>query len=273
MFDDFVERGGNAFDTAYVYRSGQSERLLGQWVGSRGVRDEVYVLDKGAHTPNCYPAAMRRELCESLDRLQMDSVDLYLLHRDNPDVPAGEFIDALNDEKRAGRIGAFGASNWGLERLKAAQQYARENGLEGFSAVSNNFSLAEMIEPVWEGCLSAREPDFARWLEESGLPLVAWSSQARGFFTDRSGPEKRDDPELVRCWYSEENFERKRRAEELARKKGVLPINVALAFVLAQPFAAFAVIGPRTLYETHTSLPALDVELTGDELAWLDLRE
>ena len=99
---------------------------------------------------------------------------------------------------------------------------------------------------------------------------MAWSSQARGFFV-RAHPNDRTDPELVRCWYSEENFLRLERTKELARKHGVLPVNIALAYVLSQPFPTFALIGPRTLAETRTSLPALDVELSPDELRWLNL--
>jgi len=100
--------------------------------------------------------------------------------------------------------------------------------------------------------------------------LLAWSSQARGFFTDRAGPEKHEDEELVRCWYSAANFARRARAYELAAKKRVEPINIALAYVLAQPFPTFALIGPRTLAETTSSFRALEVELTAEEVGWLE---
>jgi len=273
MFDDFFERGGTAFDTAYVYGDGRNERLLGQWVKLRGVREDVVILDKGAHTPHCNPQDLTRQLFESLDRLQTDYVDIYMLHRDNPEVPVGEFVDVLNEHKAAGRIRAFGGSNWTPERIDAANRYAEEKGLSGFAALSNNFSLAEMIEPPWDGCISASDADTRQWLEQRQMPLVAWSSQARGFFTERSAPELTADPELVRCWYSEANFERKKRAMELAERKGVLAINIALAYVLCQPFPTFAIIGPRTLHETVTSLPALKIELTPEEIAWLNLED
>jgi len=109
------------------------------------------------------------------------------------------------------------------------------------------------------------------WHERTQIPVLAWSSQARGFFTDRAHPDKREDEELVRCWYSEDNFQRRERAIELARKKGVLPINIALAYVLAQPFPVFALIGPRTIDETRTTMPALDISLTPAEVRWLNL--
>jgi aryl-alcohol dehydrogenase-like predicted oxidoreductase len=196
-----------------------------------------------------------------------------MMHRDNPEVPVGEFVDVLNEHKAAGRIRAFGGSNWRIERIDEANAYAAEKGLTGFCALSNNFSLAEMLQAPWEGCLTASDSASRRWLEKTRLPLIAWSSQARGFFTDRSDPDDLSDDELVRCWYSDDNFRRKARAAELAAKKGVLPINVALAYVLCQPLPTFAIIGPRTLHETATSLRALEVDLSPEDLAWLNLED
>ncbi|HET8628680.1 MAG TPA: aldo/keto reductase [Thermomicrobiales bacterium] len=273
MFDDFFERGGNCFDTAYIYGQGRCERLLGQWIRNRGVRESVVILDKGAHTPHCNPAALTRQLLESLERLGTDYVDIYMLHRDNPEIPVGEFIEVLNEHRCAGRVRVFGASNWSLSRVEEANAYARARGLSGFAAVSNNFSLARMIEPPWAGCVSASDPASRAWFTETQTPLLPWSSQARGFFTGRARPDDRSDPELVRCWYSDDNFARLARAEELAKKYGVLPVTVALAYVLRQPFPTFPLIGPRALAETRTSFPALDVELPPEEVRWLNLEE
>ena len=270
MFDDFFERGGNCFDTAYVYSSGVCERNLGHWIKNRNIREEVVILDKGAHTPFCNPTDLTKQLLESLERLQTDYVDLYMLHRDNPDIPVDEFIDVLNEHKRAGRVHAFGGSNWTIQRIQAANDYAASKGLTGLGAVSNNFSLARMVNPVWPGCVSSSDPESRAWFIKTQIPLVAWSSQGRGFFV-RGAPDDHSDEELMRCWYSEDNFRRLERTKELANKRGVLPINVALTYVLSQPFPTFALIGPRTLAETHSTFPALDVELSPDELEWLNL--
>ena len=105
------------------------------------------------------------------------------------------------------------------------------------------------------------------------MPLFAWSSQASGFFTDRGRNGPKSDPWLVRCWYSDENWKRRERALELARKKGVEATNIAAAYVLHQPFPTFALIGPRQLGETVSSLEALSVELTTREMNWLDLKD
>ncbi len=270
MLDDFFGRGGNCFDTAYIYGGGAPERFLGQWIAARGVREQVVVIGKGAHTPNCYPEALSSQLLETLERLQTDAVDLYLMHRDNTEVPVGEFVECLNEHLRAGRLRAFGGSNWTLARVTAANEYAQTHGLAGMAAVSNNFSLARMLDPVWAGCISASDAESKAWFTRTQLPLFSWSSQARGFFTDRAGPHKRDNEELVRCWYDEENFARRDRAIALAERKRVEPINIALAYVLTQPFPTFALVGPRTPAEIESSFRGLGVSLSAEEVGWLE---
>ncbi|MBA2482647.1 MAG: aldo/keto reductase [Planctomycetes bacterium] len=270
MFDDFFERGGNCFDTAHVYGPVR-EKLLGQWVANRGVREQVAIIVKGAHTPNCNPKDLDAQLERSLGHLQTAYADIYMMHRDNLDIPVSEFVDCLNRHITAGRVRAYGGSNWSVERVDQANAYAAAKGLIGFSVLSNNFSLARMVEAPWGGCIAASDPASRTWLSTHDVALLSWSSQARGFFTERAHPSIRSDEELVRCWYSDDNFERKRRVEELARTLGVLPINVALAYVLCQPFATYALIGPRLLSETRTTWPALGIELTPGQVRWLNL--
>lgn len=286
MFDHYFEYGGNTFDTAHIYGGGRMEQYLGAWMNHRGVREDVVVIGKGAHTPANFPDRVAGQLDTSLQRLQTDYVDLYFLHRDNEDVPVEEWLDALNKEQEAGRIRAFGASNWSLARVQEANALAAQRGLTPFAAVSNNFSLARMVEPVWSGCVAASTIPWREWLEAERMPLFPWSSQARGFFTPRFdavraqtssnvaahfGNQPSDD-EMRRCWFADDNFQRRARALELAQRRGVAPINIALAYVLNQPFPCFALIGPRTMAETRSSLAALSIELSAAELAWLDLR-
>ncbi len=270
LYDDYIERGGNAFDTAYIYGGGKSERILGSWIARRGIRDQVILATKGAHPPFCTPEWMTRQLVDSLERLQTDHVDLYMLHRDNIEVPVGEFIEALNEHQRAGRIGIFGASNWNLTRVDAANSYARERGLNGFSAISNQFSLARLLEPPWEGTVSSSDPNSRLWLTRTGLPLLPWSSQASGFFA-RANPDDRSDPNLVRCWYSEDNFERLARARTLATRHGVSPIQISLAYVLNQTHPILPLIGPLSLPELRSSCDAVFIRLSPRELNWLNL--
>lgn len=271
MWDDYFERGGNTFDTAWLYGDGLQEKLLGQWMKNRGLRDQLVVIGKGGHPPHCTPEGITKQLLKSLERLQTDRVDVYLMHRDNPDIPVGEFVDMLNGHVRAGRIGIFGGSNWGVARTQAANDYARRKGLKGFGAISNNFSLARMVTPVWGGCVASSDPSSRAWFEKTQMPLFAWSSQARGFFTERAGRDKTTDAELVRSWYADDNFARRERAMQLAAELGVSPIAIAAAYVLHQPFPTFALIGPRTIAETVGSLECTRVVLSPEQVAWLNL--
>ena len=273
MLDDFFEQGGNCLDTAYIYSGGASEKTLGRWINERGIRERVVLLDKGAHTPDCNPQALVGQLQESLARLQTAYVDIYMLHRDNPDIQVGEFMTALNEQKRAGYIRVFGASNWTLERIEEANAWATKHGMSGFSAISNNFSLARMVHPVWEGSLSSSDERSRAWFTRHQMPLMAWSSQAQGFFAGRADPHNRSDAEFVHCWYSEDNFRRLERVNALAKERGLLPLAIALAYVLCQPFPTFPLIGPQLLSETRTSLQALDIELTPEEVRWLNLED
>ncbi|GAA4776100.1 aldo/keto reductase [Microbacterium gilvum] len=272
MFDNYVEQGGNVFDTAYIYGGGELERRLGRWIANRGIREDVVVITKGGHTPHCDPESVSRQLLESLERQGTDYADIYMLHRDDPSIPVGEFVDVLDEHARAGRIRVFGGSNWSPERIDEANAYARANGRQGFSVVSDHFGLAEAYDVPWEGCVHVTDAASKRWLEERQIPLLPWSSQARGFFTGRARPDDTSDAELVRCYYSDANFERLRRAEQLGEERGVPATAIALAYVLAQPFPTFPLFGPRSIAETRSSMQGLSVDLSPDDVAWLDLR-
>ncbi|WP_439692182.1 aldo/keto reductase [Curtobacterium sp. SP.BCo] len=273
IFDLFVEQGGNVFDTGYIYGGGVLEGRLGKWIQNRGVREDVVVITKGAHTPFCDPESLSRQLLESLERQGTDYADIYMMHRDDESIPVGEFVDVLDEHRRAGRIRVYGGSNWSTARFDEANAYARANGRHEFEVLSNHFGLAEAYDVPWEGCRHATDAASKQWLEERQVPLLPWSSQARGFFTGRAKPEDTSDAELVRCYYSDENFERLRRASELGERFGVPATAIALAYVLHQPFPTFPLFGPRTIAEARSSMTGLSVDLTPEQVAWLDLRD
>ena len=277
MFDYYFNKGGNVYDTAYIYNNGKSDRYLGDWIKARNNRDEVVILGKGAHTPDCLPEKIRPQLEETLDRLSTNKLDIYCLHRDNPEIPIAEFMDSLNELRDEGLIDVLGASNWSLDRFKEANEYSNSKNISGFGVLSNNFSLARMLEPVWPGCFSCSEEDYRQYLIDNQIAIFPWSSQARGFFLktqEFEGAMHVANPNLQeqnRVWSDENNLERRQRCFELAEKKGFEPIEVALAFVLNQSFPTFPLIGPRNFFETESSLKAFDINLSNEEVAWLDL--
>jgi aryl-alcohol dehydrogenase-like predicted oxidoreductase len=255
LWEAFLEAGGTCFDTARHYGDA-TEDALGRLVERRGIRDSIVLFGKGAHEPDCRPDAVAPQLDRSLELLRSDRVDVYLLHRDDPAVPVGEFVDALDAEMQAGRARAVGVSNWTAERFEAFNAYAGRHGRTPATVLSNQLSLAEMLEPVWDGCLRAD----AGWHERTQTPLLAWSAQARGFFSGR-----RDGEEMRRSWLSAANAERRRRAETLAARLGAPAVAVALAWLLARPFPTLAVVGPRDAGELAACLAAADIELGAEE--------
>ena len=278
MFDHFFSQGGNVFDTAYIYNEGKSDLYLGSWIDARGLREEVVVLGKGAHTPDCTPDKIRPQLDETLSRMSASYLDIYCLHRDNEDLPVEGFIDTLNELKDEGLVSVFGASNWSLKRFKEANDYALSTGKEPFTVLSNNFSLAHMNNPVWPGCFSCSEDDYLKYLTDNQISIFPWSSQARGFFLDTqefTGLAHVADPnreEQDRVWGSADNLERRKRCFDLAAEKDVDPIQMALAFVLNQDFPSFPLIGPRNFFETESSLQATQIEVSSEEISWLNLK-
>ncbi len=272
VWDAWMEAGGYSFDTAFVYGGGAHEAVLGQWIASRGVADDITVIAKGAHSPYCLPAAIAPQLEISLDRLGLAHVPVYILHRDNPDVPVGEFVDAIAALRDAGRIGIWGGSNWMPERFAAACDYAAGHGLEPPRILNNNLSLAVMEKPVWSGCVTSNTPASLAFLRTSGAVHLSWSSQARGYFLP-AALRNRLPPDIgpETCFGSPANAERRTRAETLAAERGVSAHNVATAWVLAQGFPSAALIGPRSPDEIASTLPGLTLALTAAEVAWLNL--
>lgn len=266
LLDGWRALGGTLIDTGREY--GAAERTIARWRAERGTGDEV-VLTKGGHHDETRrrvtPADITADLEVSLRVLELETISLYLLHRDDPSQPVGPIIEALNEHRATGRIRAFGASNWTIERLEAANSYAAPRGLVGFSCSSPALSLATQNEAPWAGCVCASDTRSKAWYARTGMPLFAWSAQAGGFFAGVGG----DD--LKRVYGNDGNRERLRRATELGRDKGCTANQVALAWVLDQPFPTYALIGPRTLAELEASVAALELELTEDERRWLDL--
>jgi aryl-alcohol dehydrogenase-like predicted oxidoreductase len=272
VWDHWLSVGGNSFDTAHVYGGGKHEAALGAWMEQRAVAGDVVVTVKGAHTPHCTPDAIGRQLSESLDRLRLDFAPVYIMHRDNPDVPVGEFVDALNALKVAGRIGVYGGSNWSITRFQAAKDYATARELQPPSILNNNLSLAVMTKPVWPGCVSSNNPVSMTYLRDTGTVHFSWSAQARGYFLPAELRNRLpEDTRPETCFGGSENAERRRRAEDLAERRGVSAHAVAAAWVLAQDFPSFALVGPRNVAEIDSSLAAFAVKLSVDEVEWLNV--
>ena len=237
------------------------------------MREQSVLIGKGAHTPLCRPEFIASQLDQSLERLKTDYVDVYFMHRDNLAVPVGEFIDAMDAEVKAGRIrGPFGGSNWTKERFDEGSLMPTARASSGRAPCPTILRLPKCSTRSGPAASPRRPMHWKAWLKARQIPNFSWSSQARGFFTDRAGRDKTDNEEMVRVWYSDRNFVRRDRAIELAEKLGKSPIHVALAYVLAQPFPSVPLIGPRTLGELNDSLEAFSIALAPEQIEWLEAR-
>jgi len=285
LLDDVFALGGNTFDTAHVYAGGNSERLLGEWMESRGNREQVVILTKGCHhnadRRRVTPFDLASDLFDSLARLRTHYVDIYVLHRDDPTVPVGPIVEALNEHHAAGRIRAFGGSNWSHQRIAEANAYAEAHGLVPFTVSSPNYGLADQIEDPWGGgCVTLSGPANAEaraWYARNQMPVFAYSSLARGLFSGRitreNFPEMRAtlDNACLKAYCHEPNFQRLDRAFILAREKGLTVPQIALAFILQSPLNVFPLVGAVSKKEFEENIAALYVTLTPEERAWLDL--
>ncbi len=286
LLDRVVELGCTAFDLAHVYGGGDAERTFGQWLRSRGCRDEIVIITKGAHhnrdRKRVTPYDIAADLHDSLARLQVDKIDLYLLHRDDRDVAVGPIVEALNGHQKEGLIDAFGGSNWTHNRVQLVNAYAADHGLVPFVASSPQFSLAEMVEAPWAGCVSVGGPSgtVARaYYSESHMGLFTWSSLAGGFLTGRYTREnrqtrtERQDELVLRSYGSEDNFGRLERAQCLAEEKGLTLPQVALAYSHSHPLNLFSLVGCRAPEEYADNIVALETLLTAGEVIWLETGE
>jgi len=288
MLDAFFEQGGNFVDTAHVYNDwipgerSRSEKLLGAWMHLPGRRNRSGVLlaTKGAHPPleniqvgRLSPAEIRTDLEESLRFLQVETIDLYWLHRDDPTRPVEEIIETLEAQVRAGKIRYYGCSNWRLERIRTARKYAAGRGMSGFVGVQNLWSLAK---PNLDA-VRRRDPTHAvmddelwQYHRQTGLAAIPYTSQANGLFQKMDAGGTAALPAgLARLYISAETEGRYRRLKTLSQQTGLSTTQIGLGFLTSQPFTTCPVVGPQSLAQLQDCLSAADVLLTPDQVAFL----
>lgn len=284
VMDAFLEAGGNWLDTAHVYAAwlpdgtGASERTIGAWLRDRGLRDSLRVSTKGCtldlrtgEPPTFTSAQIQRELHESLERLQTDRIDLYWLHRDNPALPVEVILGAFQDHLGSGLIRHLGASNWTAPRLAAAAAAAARQGWRGFCASQIGWSLALTAETGRpDPTMLYMDPATYAYHVRSGLPVVAYSAQARGFFAGK-GARLRDNPDCgssddLAMYAQPENLRRLARAEGLAQRRRASANQIALGYVTSHPFPSLALIGPRTVAQVQDSCGAAGLRLRPEEV-------
>ncbi|MFP4104655.1 MAG: aldo/keto reductase [Phycisphaerae bacterium] len=282
ILDRYVELGGDNIDTARIYGGGDSEKVIGQWLADRGCRDDVFIGTKGAHPD---PDAMGEsrlsqedldyDIRTSLDALQVDCIDLYWLHRDDPDIPVDEILDRLAVHVREGRLRYLGCSNWSPSRQFQADEYARKSGVPGFVASQIGWSLAP-VNPgtLPDDTLEYMDSDHLTYHRRTNKAAFAYTSQAKGFFSGRYSPEAPvpDRPsagQVVERYFSEANFRLLQATRQMAEEMGCSVNQIALAYIAADTFPAYPVVGPRNVKQLEDAAGAGDIELSEGQFARL----
>jgi len=285
LMDAFFEAGGAFIDTALVYGEwlpggkGLSERTVGAWITARHHRDQVVLSTKGCHPrlatmeiPRLSEAELCSDLDESLRNLQTDYIDLYWLHRDDPNRPVAEVLESLQRLAQAGKIRAFGCSNWRVERIQEAQAYAAAHRMPAFVGNQLMWSLAAPnLEALSDPTMVAMDERTFAYHRASGLPAMAYTSQAHGFFAKLEHKTLDALPESLRSVYgSGSNLAKLARVKTLANELGIPLSTVSLAYIISHPFPAYAITACSTLEQLATNVLAGEIVLSEAELTYLD---
>jgi aryl-alcohol dehydrogenase-like predicted oxidoreductase len=273
VLDAFVDGGGRAIDTADVYvawipgnSGGESETIIGEWLASRGRRDDVVIATKVAslETRKGLSAAnIEAAVEDSLRRLQTDRIDLYFAHRDDEGVPQEETLAAFDRLVRAGKVREIGASNFAPARLRSAAAIAQQEGLTPFTVAQDQWSLVER----------GAEVDLVPTLEELGIAEIPYSSLASGFLTGKYRPGA--VTESARAGKAGGYLENPRNVDlldvldDVAADHGVSVTAVALAWLAAQRTVAAPIASARTPEQLGDLLEAGRVRLTPEDVAQL----
>ncbi|MDL2307046.1 aldo/keto reductase [Desulfovibrio sp. OttesenSCG-928-C06] len=282
--DAYVEAGGNMLDTGRFYSAGHGEKVLAKWFDMTGMRGKIMVTSKACHhyvdednnhfpeKNRVQPECITEDLEFSLNRLGLDHFEVFMMHRDRRDLPVGEMMDVLEKHHKEGKINAYGVSNWDQDRLQEAIDYCKSKGYQGPTTNSPSYSLATVTAPRWAGC-SYIDDDYAAWHKGTDVAILSWASQGGGWFGEahKRGELPKD---YFDAYDTPANNEKMKRCRELAAEKGanVLPINIALAYLLNQNLPIAAIVGPRDANELKTGLKGLDIKLTPAEVEYLSLR-
>jgi aryl-alcohol dehydrogenase-like predicted oxidoreductase len=282
LLDTFTDRGGNFIDTARVYAewrpggANASETTIGAWMKQRGNRDKIVVGTKGGHPnlatmsqPRLTPQDIRHDIELSLKYLQTDVIDIYWLHRDDTLQPVSTILDMMQEHIDRGSIRALGCSNWTIDRIRAASAYAAEHHMAGFVANQLMWSLAEpnLGAIADKTMVIASEIDLA-FHRETQMPLMPYTSQARGFFSKLASQEPQDAN--YRTYDNSINRRRFERVQELSRRHGVSISAIALSYLTSQPFPVIPIISASTPEQLEDSLSATNLILSHEDLAYLE---
>lgn len=285
FLDKYVEYGGTCIDSARTYCSwveggeGSSEKAIGRWLKARNNRKDMVIVTKGGHPRHETMKVSRLsrkdleyDLVESLKALQTDHIDIYFLHRDDPKIPVEDIMPVLNDFVKAGKVHFLGASNWQTDRIEEANRYAEANGLEPFRISQIYYSLAHTSkEAIGDETIACMDMKSFMWYNKNRFPVMAFSPQAKGFFSKVALGESITD-QMESQFVSTANLARLARVKEICKQTGDTPAMVALGYLNSQPFPVSSVFSVTKLWQLEEDMKAADITFDAKQLAFLENR-
>lgn len=277
VLDAFVAAGFNCIDTADTYsrwvpghQGGESETILGKWLKQRGNRSRVLIATKvgmemDPERKGLRKAYILREVEDSLKRLQTDTIDLYQSHRDDPDTPVEETLEAYHALITAGKVRAIGASNFGAQRLGESLEASRRRGLPRYESLQPHYNLCERAE--FEQTL---QPVCVR----EGLSVIPYFSLAAGFLTGkyRSEADLAQSPrgQGVKKYLNPHGLRILSALDEVAQRCDSSPAAVAIAWLLACPGVTAPIASATSLAQLDTLIAGTTLQLEAQAQALLD---
>ena len=269
-----IELGINFFDTADIYSFGVSEEVTGRALKDFARRDEVVVATKVFNRMGQDPnnaGLSRKHIMSSIDaslrRLGMDHVDLYQIHRWDPDTPIGETLEALNDVVRSGKARYIGASSMFAWQLAKALSESAQNGWSRFVSMQNHYNLVYREE----------EREMIPLCEDQGLGIIPWSPLARGFLAGNRAREgvgattrSKSDEFAKNMYYQDEDFVVVDSVARVAKEIDKAMPQVALAWMLSKPYITAPIIGASKLPHLEQAVDALSIKLSPEQIKTLE---
>ncbi|MBA3811262.1 MAG: aldo/keto reductase [Caulobacteraceae bacterium] len=274
FFKGALEKGINFFDTADMYSVGESERVTGKALKQYARRDEVVIAtkvyspmgegpnDRGLSRKHIFDA-----IDASLERLGVDHVDLYQIHRFDPETPIEETLEALDDVVRAGKARYIGASSMYAWQFMKMLSVSRARGWAAFVSMQPQYNLVYREE----------EREMLGLCRDQGVGVIPWSPLARGFLAggrakagEGDTERARSDEFAPRLYYREPDFAVVEAVEAVAKARGVSNMQVALAWVLKNPAVTAPIIGASKAHHLDDAIAALSLTLTADEVKALE---
>ncbi|MEO8750517.1 MAG: aldo/keto reductase [Allobranchiibius sp.] len=270
VLDAFVAAGGRSIDTADVYSSwvpdhsgGESERLIGEWLASRGHRDNVQIHTKVSmlsSRPGLSATNIAAAVDDSLGRLGTDHIDLYYAHRDDMDVDQSEYVAAFDSLVTAGKVRAVGASNFTAQRLQGALDLAHAHGLTPFTVTQDQWNLVER----------GVETTLLPTLQANGLAQLPYSGLASGFLTGKYRPgQSVESPRAGKAasYLRTPGADALLRVlDEIAEAHATAPAAVALAWLGSRPTVSAPIASARTVEQLTPLMASATLDLTSQEL-------